>query len=637
MKDAFQAFDARQRYACIQWYLEQEIDFEHYKSIGIIHDAYPLHRLKAHKSVKKSVDKYWGKLTKHLICGNWYKYCEPIHLVKKYYGERFAFYFLYFSTYQAFVRVPAFFGLVLFVYQMVRYSSGDLTLHQSIDSPWNGVFGLFLCFWSHLFVQSWKNKEEKLIHEWDMDCLQDILQTDERTGRFKWMWEYNSEVNVKLKMQIDLKMHTKYFHRFFVLVMSAITVATAFAFLDLIYEDPKQLDSTALAESVARFMDPWSVLLSLILELYYIIYEYCTIEFMDAYNFRFKKDFNDGLAWYLFFYNCVNFFLPIAVIVLVKRSFLSVFTMLFVLLVLEQGKNSLARYLRPVCCYRKRVNRVKEQWKKWAKRVEIPPQKEKIEHQIAFNGALMKDDQEIAHNYMDLVMQFGYIALFSTVFPLAAFFSYLSNALTLKSLYLEFELEKRSMPEISIGIGKCLEMIDLIQFVSVIVNCALIYFTNEATERYLAPRMFSTDDDRLDALYFCLFVVFVEHAMILLRMGIAEWLEDKDRFFERRRLNHIHTQAHEAKQYVVLTERIKAGDESAEQDLHKYVRIHKRVENIQRQQKGEQPVLKKRKPRLWHTGAKDIAKRKQELAGQLVEFTLFQDDPNDTGAPLRMR
>ena len=116
MKDAFQAFDARQRYTCIQRCLEQEIDFDHYKSIGIIHDAYPLHRLKAHKSVKKSVDKYWQKLTKHLVCGNWYKYCEPIHLVKKYYGERFSFYFLYFSTYQAFLRLPAFFGLILFVY-----------------------------------------------------------------------------------------------------------------------------------------------------------------------------------------------------------------------------------------------------------------------------------------------------------------------------------------------------------------------------------------------------------------------------------------------------------------------------------------------------------------------------------------
>lgn len=59
---------------------------------------------------------------------------------------------------------------------------------------------------------------------------------------------------------------------------------------------------------------------------------------MDAYNYRFKKDYNDGLAWFLFYYNCFNFFFPLATISLYKKSYLSVFTILFILLVLEQAK-----------------------------------------------------------------------------------------------------------------------------------------------------------------------------------------------------------------------------------------------------------------------------------------------------------
>ena len=140
-----------------------------------------------------------------------------------------------------------------------------------------------------------------------------------------------------------------------------------------LYADPESLsvgedpDLEVLAESAAQFLDPASAALALLLEFYYVVYEYYTIKFMEAYNFRFKKDFNDGLAWYLFFYNCVNFFFPIAVISLYKQSYLAVFTVLFVLLVLEQGKNSATRYLRPVCCYRARVNKVKKNWKEWAK------------------------------------------------------------------------------------------------------------------------------------------------------------------------------------------------------------------------------------------------------------------------------
>lgn len=139
---------------------------------------------------------------------------------------------------------------------------------------------------------------------------------------------------------------------------------------------------------------------------------------------------------------------------------------------------------------------------------------------------MKNNDDEIAQNYMDLVMQFGYVSLFSTIFPLAATASYVCNTLTIKAIYLEFEFEKRPVPGISIGIGKCIEMLDLIQFVSVIINCALIYFTNESTERFLTPRFFESVDERLELVYFCLFVIFVEHFLILLKMGINELLHD---------------------------------------------------------------------------------------------------------------
>lgn len=192
------------------------------------------------------------------------------------------------------------------------------------------------------------------------------------------MWEYNSEVNVKMKMQIDLRMHTKYCHRFFVLFMSALTIATTILFLDLIYQDPSQIDISV--DQAKQFMDPWSVLLAIILEIYYMFYEWINIKFMEAYNFRFKKDYNDGLAWFLFLYNCFNFFFPLATIALYKQSFLSVFTVMFVLLIVEQTKNSFSRYFRPICFYKKKVTQVRKNWKDWNKEKKIPPQREKIEH-----------------------------------------------------------------------------------------------------------------------------------------------------------------------------------------------------------------------------------------------------------------
>ena len=71
-------FDARQRYTCIQKYLEQEIDFEHFVAVGIIDEHYPLHRTKAHEDCRESVHKYLFKIMKSfMLRGKWTKYMEP--------------------------------------------------------------------------------------------------------------------------------------------------------------------------------------------------------------------------------------------------------------------------------------------------------------------------------------------------------------------------------------------------------------------------------------------------------------------------------------------------------------------------------------------------------------------------------
>jgi len=35
-------------------------------------------------------------------------------------------------------------------------------MQDSLDSSWNGAFGLFLTFWASYFVENWKKKELKL-------------------------------------------------------------------------------------------------------------------------------------------------------------------------------------------------------------------------------------------------------------------------------------------------------------------------------------------------------------------------------------------------------------------------------------------------------------------------------------------
>lgn len=55
------------------------------------------------------------------------------------------------------------------------------------------------------------------------------------------------------------------------------------------------------------------------------------------------------------------------------------------------------------------------------------------EYQAMRDFNMMKEKPDILANYMELVVQFGYIVLFSEVFPLAAFMSIISNYIQMKS------------------------------------------------------------------------------------------------------------------------------------------------------------------------------------------------------------
>jgi hypothetical protein len=78
---------------------------------------------------------------------------------------------------------PAVAGFLLFAWQMYNYSlSGNM--QESVDSAWNGVFGLFLAVWGSIFIEAWRKKEDELIFEWDLRSVQSDLMNEERKEKF---------------------------------------------------------------------------------------------------------------------------------------------------------------------------------------------------------------------------------------------------------------------------------------------------------------------------------------------------------------------------------------------------------------------------------------------------------------------
>jgi hypothetical protein len=99
---------------------------------------------------------------------------------------------------------------------------------------------------------------------------------------------------------------------------------------------------------------------------------------------------------------------------------------------------------------------------------------------MIYNNNLVDAEKSVSEEYMDFVMQFGYIVMFSSVFPLAGFFCWAFNYVKMLSLLNEFQYKRRIMPEISVGIGMFMNFLELLSKVSTVINCAICYFTSKA-------------------------------------------------------------------------------------------------------------------------------------------------------------
>ena len=107
---------------------------------------------------------------------------------------------------------------------------------------------------------------------------------------------------------------------------------------------------------------------------------------------------------------------------------------------------------------------------------------------------MMDNDTNISVEQMNYVMQFGYITLFGTTFPIAAFVCLVCNFFLIKAVKNNFEYSKRIFPEISLGIGQFMTMLDILSFCSVIINCGLIFFSSNT---YRKLGIYDPKDDQV--------------------------------------------------------------------------------------------------------------------------------------------
>lgn len=86
---------------------------------------------------------------------------------------------------------------------------------------------------------------------------------------------------------------------------------------------------------------------------------------------------------------------------------------------------------------------------------------------------------DLISSYMELGIQYGFITLFSVVFPLAPIVSLIANMIQVDTQKQNMIYQRRFKAETANGIGPWLEIINIITKLAVIINMGTLFFTSD--------------------------------------------------------------------------------------------------------------------------------------------------------------
>ncbi|KAM9376985.1 anoctamin-10 isoform 2-T3 [Pholidichthys leucotaenia] len=155
---------------------------------------------------------------------------------------------------------------------------------------------------------------------------------------------------------------------------------------------------------------------------------------------------------------------------------------------------------------------------------------------VLFHIAFFKQDVPLLRKglfaeYIELLVQFGYLSLFSCVFPLTAMLLLLNNLTEIRSdAYKICKLFRKpfSSPVANMGVWQI--AFEVLSYVSVVSNCWLLLLSPRLQEMYREGGLSSTN--------VLLLAVFIEHLLIIVKLIMAVLIPDEPDWIRKKR-EHI--------------------------------------------------------------------------------------------------
>ncbi|CAF0816209.1 unnamed protein product [Adineta steineri] len=473
---------------------------------------------------RKRLKKYWATMRQ------WYKF-QPLSLIRSYMGEKVAFYFALFGFYNQMLILPALVGLIIFIYGIGTVFSDKPTsdicgtfgnetnmcprcddtcpfwlLNQScfyskisyvFDNAATVIFAILMSLWARWFIEFWKRRQAILQYEWDSidfeQHLEPIRPEFESQATKKGERRLNPVTEIK-EPYISTQKRVPFYimAAIVVIIMMAIVCATVFATIVYRVRMDYILKKTSVSSYSSIIITVTSAIMNLICSIilskfyYWIARKLTNLEFH-----KYQSTYDDSLVIKIYLFQFVNFYSSLFYIAFFKGRFLEYpskyglsnsrdfteqcdpagclveLSIQFVIIMIgKQIINNILEFFNAtsrtlIRCSKGHDSNEQNQW-------------EIDSHLFDFKSDILIDE------YLELVIQFGFITLFVTAFPLAPLFALFNNLIEIRLDAWKFLSKyKRPIPFKASDIGIWGDIISGISYFAVLTNAIVIAWTSE--------------------------------------------------------------------------------------------------------------------------------------------------------------
>lgn len=478
------------------------------KESNIITKIYPLHEEESLKRLSK--EWYMSMSSK-----------QPFDQIKNYFGESITLYFSFLGFYTYALIIPVVLGFLQL-----------LVSRETIP-----FFCIFNVVWVTLLLEIWRRKSNELSYQWGTIGMTSM---DEPRPNFRGAMGIDA---ISGKVQPQSPRYLTYVKMYAVSIPIVFVCLIAAFFIMLVSFWAE--DFCKKSEEYLPYIMLPSIIYSvvvLIMNAYYRKLATCLTEWE---NHRTQSQFERHRVTKLVLFEFVNNFMSLFYIAFYVRDMDNLRSQLQTMLIISQAINNFQETVQPLAIkyymlkahklkidiFPKKIN-IPSQPKIYQKKYpsesesenvlssiivpEIQPDDPRIKQ--ALKEGNMEEYEGTYDDYLELFIQFGYVFLFSSVYPLAALWAALNNVVEIRADAFKLcKIYQRPMCRKVKDIGAWQRSFEILGALSILTNCGLLY---------VSPQMRKTVPYLSEVEWLILFVI-LEHLLLGIRFLLHIAISDK--------------------------------------------------------------------------------------------------------------